>query len=47
MSVHCALARANPVFRTDEKPIRSENRVIDKNDSDLGLILYKNRNMAG
>jgi len=33
--------RANPVFRTDEKHIRSENRVMDKNNSDLGLLLTK------
>ncbi|MBI5910863.1 MAG: hypothetical protein HY848_13035 [Betaproteobacteria bacterium] len=27
-SGHCALARANPVFGTDEKRIRTENRVM-------------------
>jgi hypothetical protein len=27
---HCALARANHVFCTDEKHIRTENAVIDK-----------------
>jgi len=26
----CALARANRVFRTDEKRIRTENTVMDK-----------------
>jgi len=30
-SGHCALARANPVFGTDEKRIRTKNTVLDKN----------------
>jgi hypothetical protein len=34
-------ARANPVFGTDEKRIRPENTVIDKNKDSLGLLLYK------
>jgi hypothetical protein len=29
-SGHCALARANPVFGTDEKRIRTKNTVLDK-----------------
>jgi hypothetical protein len=33
--------RANPVFRTDEKHIRSENRVMDKSNNGLGLVFYK------
>jgi hypothetical protein len=33
---HCALARANPVFCTDEKHIRTENTVIDKSKGGLG-----------
>jgi hypothetical protein len=37
---HCALARANRVFRADEKRIRSENTVIDKNKDSAG-VLYK------
>jgi len=32
-------ARANPVFRTDEKHIRSENRVMDKSKRGLTLLL--------
>jgi hypothetical protein len=28
--------RANPVFGTDEKHIRTKNRVIDKNKNGLG-----------
>jgi hypothetical protein len=34
-------ARANRVFCTDEKRIRTENTVIDKSDKRLGLSLYK------
>jgi len=35
---HCALSRANRVFGTDEKRIRSKNTVIDKNeDSGEGM----------
>jgi hypothetical protein len=40
-SDHCALARANPVFGTDEKRIRTKNRVIDKSNDGLGLLLSK------
>jgi hypothetical protein len=36
-SGHCALARANRVFRADEKRIRSENTVIDKNRDSAGF----------
>jgi len=36
---HCALARANRVFRTDEKHIRSENTVMLKSKNGLGLFL--------
>jgi hypothetical protein len=28
---HCALSRANHVFGTDEKRIRTKNTVVDKN----------------
>jgi hypothetical protein len=38
---HCALARANHVFRTDEKRIRTENTVFDKSKGGLGWLLYK------
>jgi hypothetical protein len=34
-------ARANPVFRTDEKRIRTENTVIYKSRNRSGLFLYK------
>jgi len=34
-------ARANRVFCTDEKRIRTENTVIDKSNKRLGLSLYK------
>jgi len=40
-SGHCALARANHVFGTDEKRIRTKNMVIDKSNNALGLFLYK------
>jgi hypothetical protein len=30
---HCALARANRVFCTDEKHIRTENTVMDKSNN--------------
>jgi len=39
--------RANRVFRTDEKRIRAENRVLDKSKSDLGLPLYKPKKKPG
>jgi hypothetical protein len=32
-------ARANRVFCTDKKHIRTENAVMDKNNKDLGLLL--------
>jgi hypothetical protein len=34
-------ARANPVFGTDEKRIRTKNTVMDKSNNGLGLVLYK------
>jgi len=34
-------ARANRVFQTDEKHIRSENTVTDKNKGGLVWLLYK------
>ncbi len=37
-SGRCALARANRVFRTDEKRIRTENTVMDRSDNGLGLL---------
>jgi len=33
--------RANRVFRTDEKRIRTKNTVIDKSKGGLGWLLYK------
>jgi len=38
---HCALARADRVFGTDEKHIRTENTVMDKSKGGLGWFLYK------
>src|SRR3990167_5959465 len=40
-SGHCALARANRVFCTDKKHIRTENAVMDKSKSGLGGFLKK------
>jgi len=40
-SGHCALARANHVFGTDEKRIRTKNMVMDKSNYGLGLLLPK------
>ena len=40
-SGHCALARANRVFSTDEKRIRTKNTVLDKSKSGLGWFLSK------
>jgi len=34
-------ARANRVFGTDEKHIRTENTVLDKSNHGLGLLLSK------
>jgi len=34
-------ARANPVFGTDEKRIRTKNRVMDKSKDGLRWLLYK------
>jgi len=34
-------ARANRVFRADEKRIRTENTVMDKGNNGLGLFLFK------
>jgi len=36
---HCALARANRVFCTDEKRIRTEHTVMDKSNNGLGCFL--------
>jgi hypothetical protein len=33
-------ARANPVFGTDEKRIRTKNTVMDKSNKGLDLLLY-------
>jgi len=35
---HCALARANHVFGTDEKRIRTKNMVMDKSKGGLGWL---------
>ena len=43
----CALARANRVFRADEKRIRTENTVLDKSESGLRWLLYKIVDCAG
>jgi hypothetical protein len=40
-SGHCALARANHVFGTDEKRIRTKDMVMDKSNHGLGLLLSK------
>jgi hypothetical protein len=34
-------ARANRVFRADEKRIRTKNTVLDKGNYGLGLVFYK------
>jgi hypothetical protein len=36
-------ARANPVFCTDEKRIRAENRVMDKNSNGMGVLIQDRR----
>jgi hypothetical protein len=36
-------ARANRVFYTDEKHIRVENTVMNKNNDDLGLAFIQDR----
>jgi hypothetical protein len=36
-----ARSRANRVFRTDEKRIRTENAVFDKSKGGSGWLLYK------
>jgi hypothetical protein len=38
---HCALTRANRVFGTDKKHIRTKNTVMDKSNNGLRLLLYK------
>jgi hypothetical protein len=38
--------RANPVFRTDERHIRSENTVMEKGNNGLGLFFVQDRNSA-
>jgi hypothetical protein len=37
LECRCALARANHVFCTDKKRIRTENAVIDKNKNSAGV----------
>jgi len=37
----CGLARANHVFGTDEKRIRTKNMVMDKSNHGLGVLLSK------
>jgi len=44
-SGHCALARANRVFGTDEKRIRTENTVMDKSKNGLGLGFIQDRRL--
>jgi len=39
--LNCALARANRVFATDKKRIRTKTTVIDKSNHGLGLLLSK------
>jgi len=39
--VNLRAARANRVFRADEKRIRTENTVIDKDNNSFGLVFYK------
>jgi len=39
-------ARANPVFYTDKKRIRIENRVMDKSNNGLSLLFIQNWNSA-
>jgi len=38
-------ARANRVFRTDEKHIRTENTVMNKSNNDLGLGSIQDRRL--
>jgi hypothetical protein len=38
-------ARANRVFGTDEKRIRTENTVMDKSKSDFGLVSIQDRRL--
>jgi hypothetical protein len=40
-SGHCALARANRGFYTDDKRIRAETAVMDKSKDGLVLLLPK------
>ena len=35
---HCALSRANRVFGTDKKRIRTKNAVMDKNKDSAGVL---------
>jgi hypothetical protein len=44
-SGHCALARANRVFGTDEKRIRTKNTVMDKSNNGLGLGCLQDRRL--
>ena len=40
-SSHCALARANRVFRAEVKRVRAENTVMVENPVGLGLSSFK------
>jgi len=39
-------ARANRVFCTDEKRIRTENTVMDKNNNGLGVAFIRDRRLG-
>jgi hypothetical protein len=43
---HCALARANPVFGTDEKRIRTKNTVLDKSNKAAWVCFYTRSPLA-
>jgi len=43
---HCALARANRVFGTDKKRIRTKNTVMNKGNNGLRLHSDNKRNPA-
>jgi hypothetical protein len=38
--------RANPVFGTDEKRIRTKNRVMDKSNNGLGVFFIQDRRLC-
>ncbi|MBI5912586.1 MAG: hypothetical protein HY848_21860, partial [Betaproteobacteria bacterium] len=44
-SGHCALARANRVFGTDKKHIRTKNTVMDKSNDGLGFAFIQDRRL--